>query len=190
MEHWKSIRGHEGRYQVSNKGRVKSLQRVIVRAKTGELPVKEKMLKPISQSTGYLTVNLYGEKGMEQHSIHRLVARHFLEKPPGKDTVNHIDGIKINNTSENLEWCTVRENNIHAFTIGLSSPPKTSGPGAVHACFKGHVLAIHIKTGEVVRMAGSAEMKKLGFHDGCVSECISGKRKSHRGYMFIREDTE
>ena len=64
---------------------------------------------------GYLAVYIR----RETHMVHRLVAQAFLPKPPGKDYVNHLDGNKLNNCVDNLEWCSIAENNEHARRTGL-----------------------------------------------------------------------
>ena len=67
----------------------------------------------------YLTIT---DKGTKKFMIHRLVAIYFIDNPLNKKCVNHIDGNKINNNYLNLEWCTISENNKHAFNIGLKKP--------------------------------------------------------------------
>lgn len=62
--------------------------------------------------------------------VHRLVAKAFLEKPDGKDFVNHIDGVKQNNNASNLEWCTRSENMKHAYRHGLKSQSGTKNSRA------------------------------------------------------------
>ena len=109
QEIWKDIEGYEGKYKVSNLGRVKSLQRI----DDNNHPVKEKILKPCSDTIGkgYLHVNL-GRKGKAK-KIHRLVAETFIKNPENKPEVNHIDGDTKNNKVNNLEWVTHKENCIH-----------------------------------------------------------------------------
>ena len=102
-EIWANIPNYE-HYQISNIGRVRSY-------KNGKL----KILDGYVQNTGYLTVSLNNKK----HSVHRLVAEVFIHKPSGKNVVNHKDGNKLNNSVDNLEWCTTKENIQHAFKTGL-----------------------------------------------------------------------
>ena len=113
-ERWADIPGYEGRYQISDHGRVKSLsfmQRYLTR--------KEKIRKPKSINSGYLAVTLCLDCAEESYLIHRLVARAFVA---GEDeTVNHIDGNKRNNRWTNLEWVSYTDNHLHAVELGLNS---------------------------------------------------------------------
>lgn len=108
-EIWKDIPDYEGIYQVSNLGRVKSFKRN-----------KEIILKLCKDKEGYLHVSLYKNKNVKSHTIHRLVLFSFKPKEYFENcVVNHKDGNKSNNTLDNLEWCTITENNQHACDIGL-----------------------------------------------------------------------
>lgn len=106
-EIWKKIEEFED-YMISNYGRVKSL-------KWG----KENILNPVKDKDGYLIIGLRKNNKKHRIRVHRLVAEHFIEKIDGKDIVNHKDGNKHNNVSENLEWVTQYENMIHAIDSGL-----------------------------------------------------------------------
>lgn len=117
MEMWKDIKGYEGLYQVSNLGRVKSLPKRKGKGK-GYL-TKEIILKPKIDKYGYEAVCLRRDNANHHATVHRLVATMFCENPMLKETVNHIDGNKLNNNFNNLEWCTSRENTRHAFKNNL-----------------------------------------------------------------------
>lgn len=121
METWKPIAGYEGYYEVSNKGRVRSLGRI----KRNGRRANPRMLNPKKQHNGYLNVHLFDADGAcKSFKIHRLVAAAFLSNPEGKAQVNHKDGNKANNFVENLEWMTASENQEHAHkTLGIPYAP-------------------------------------------------------------------
>lgn len=122
IEIWKPIKGYEGKYEVSNLGRVKSLNRCInsISGYHKSKIIKERILKLITQKPGYYNVSLEGKK----YLVHRLVAKAFIDNPKKYGCVNHKDGNKKNNLPENLEWCDKYINNNHAFNIGLISATK------------------------------------------------------------------
>lgn len=114
---WKDIQGYEGLYQVSNLGEVRSLKY------KGRNNIK--ILKGASDKDGYRRVALFDkEKCRKEYRIHRLVAEAFIPNPENKPQVNHIDGNKINNKSDNLEWATQEENMQHAYKMGLKVQTK------------------------------------------------------------------
>lgn len=130
MEVWKDVVGYEGLYQVSNLGRVKSVERYKDNNGTKQL-VKEKIKATRKDKQGYLLLDLYKNNKSKTVRVHRLVAQAFIPNPQNKETVNHIDGNKENNTVENLEWATQKEQNEHIYRTGLK--PKESIDKAVKA---------------------------------------------------------
>ena len=97
-EIWKDCKGYEGKYQVSNFGRVWSIKH-------------QKYLKPWVNRCGYYLVGLMSKNGKQKHEqIHRLVSLAFIENPNNYPQVNHKDEDKSNNSVDNLEWCTVEYN--------------------------------------------------------------------------------
>lgn len=120
MEIWKTIPETDGLYSVSNFGNVRRNEHYTTVKpniqKTNETVAfyKEKLVKPYKDSSGYLVVSIRGIKGNTiRKKIHRLVAQAFIPNPNGYDTVNHIDENKMNNSLENLEWVTAKENANH-----------------------------------------------------------------------------
>ena len=117
-EIWKDIDGYEGCCQVSNMGRVRSLDRYI--SISGDTKrqrfVRGKILNLSRRITrnnepGYFSVNLYKNGKDKLYTVHRLVAKAFIPNPNNLPKVNHKDENKANNRSDNLEWCTVEYNN-------------------------------------------------------------------------------
>lgn len=114
MEVWKDIEGYEGLYQISNLGRVKSLERKIKRRNDRIQTVKERILKLNLNKEGYHTVKLHKKGKGKTYLVHRLVANTFITNPDNKLEVNHINGVKNDNNVNNLEWNTRKENMRHA----------------------------------------------------------------------------
>ena len=111
MEIWKDIQGYEGIYQVSNLGRIKSLERIVTNNKHGGVRiVEEKILTPTDNGNGYKIIGLQKPKQRKNFYIHRLVATAFIPNPKNFGYVNHKDYNKSNNNVSNLEWCTQKEN--------------------------------------------------------------------------------
>lgn len=104
MEEWKDIAGYEGYYQVSNLGRVRSLDRT-VKKWDGEKVAKGIILKQSKNLRGYLFVELFRNGIGRINTIHRLVAGAFIKNPNNLSQINHKDEDKTNNKMENLEWC-------------------------------------------------------------------------------------
>ena len=118
-EYWCDVNGYEGIYQVSNLGRVRSLDREIKRKNGKKLLIKGQPLKVHLNRRGYLRINLRKDGKDTNHTVHRLVAKAFIPNPEDKPQVNHLNGVKTDNNVCNLEWCTRAENIEHAYRNGL-----------------------------------------------------------------------
>lgn len=110
IEEWRPVVGYEGLYAVSNHGRV---MRTKDSRHMGKGAINTARIR-----SGYWAVTLFSHGSRKSFSVHRLVARAFLGEPTAR-TVNHIDGNKLNNHADNLEYATYTENMRHAFKTGL-----------------------------------------------------------------------
>lgn len=182
-ECWLSCFGLPG-YEVSNLGRVRSIDRTVQRSDTGtKVKFKGIIQKCQVDKYGYVRVRLSVNNVKSSHRVHRLVAKAFIPNPDNLPQVNHIDGNKQNNATSNLEWINNSDNQIHALSTGLKVPKK----GSEHSNFTGTVLAINTEGKIVATMNGNKEMEANGFDYRLVSACLKGKRKTHKGCSFRKE---
>ena len=114
QERWAAVEGYEGYYEVSDKGRVRSLDRLV-----GGRLLKGKVLKPGAYPNKYKYVFLRKDGDQRLFLVHRLVAVAFLLNKDGLKIVNHKDGNKQNNRVENLAWCSNSQNQLHSARTGL-----------------------------------------------------------------------
>lgn len=112
LENWKPVVGYKSLYEVSNLGRVRTLN---YRNRKGDM----RLLKPGKAKNHYFTVSLHDGTGTgKSHTVHRLVAAAFIPNLGNHPVVNHINGDKSDNRAENLEWCTVSYNGLHSYELG------------------------------------------------------------------------
>lgn len=158
---WRSIPGYEGCYQVSDRGDVRSIRQ------------NSRTLKPWIDCWGYHNVCLHKDGKPNKKKVHRIVAEVFVH-PFNGEQVNHKDGSKLNNSVENLEWCSGSENMAHAYKCGLHSKVKPV-----------RIVELGIEfcsVSEAARYIG-------GNHVGII-RCLDGKRRTHRGYHFELVESE
>ena len=116
-ENWFDIKDFEGFYQISDKGRVRSVDRFVNNTLKSTRFLKGQIIKPTKKKEGYLSVRLAKDNSKKTFYVHRLVMTNIVPLEIGKDFVNHINGIKDDNRVENLEWCTRSENSRHNFDV-------------------------------------------------------------------------
>lgn len=165
-EEWKEIKGYEGFYQVSNRGRVKSLPREILRKNNSKsYMTTEKFIGESKTKYGYYLARLVINNDIKSVPIHRLVAQAFIPNPKNKPQVNHINGVKTDNRVENLEWNTLKENVTHFHSKNYTKKIRCIETGQ-----------IFVSQNEANRVLGLTK-------DGC-GAVLRGGQKQCKGYTF------
>lgn len=154
-------------YEVSNLGRVCSFK--------GRYP---KIMKLRNNRWGYPYVTLYTDGKHVMKKVHRLVAEAFVPNPENKPEVNHIDEDKLNNTAENLEWVTHRENINHG--IGNKRRAEAQGKPVVQYTPDGVFMAEYSSTHEAERITG--------INQSNICQVCRGKYKTAGGYIWCYEE--
>ena len=164
-ETWKDIPGYEGRYQVSNTGKVKSMNY----RRTGVPGI-------IAQSTngsGYKCVNIYNaDKKCSGHFVHRLVWKAFVGPISEGMEINHKDENKTNNSLENLEIVTHKQNNNYGTRSIRAALPQMKP-----------IAKIDIATNEILKkyLSLTAAVKEYG---GSVAYAVNGRTKQAYGFKW------
>lgn len=172
-----SIEGYNGKYLISESGKVISVYRY--KYVHGALfridrPV---LLFPSSDSKGYLSVNLFDGKGScKTAKVHRLVANAFLENPENKRCVCHKDNNPKNNHVDNLYWGTDKENQEQAWRDELHKNIMS----VIQLTKDGNMVNKYISQSEAARRTNIPQQN--------IGKCISGKRKSAGGYLWRKSD--
>ena len=186
-EVWKPVRNYEGLYEVSNMGRVKSLNY----NKTG----KERIMKLNKDKDGYLLVNLHKNAKMECCKVHRLVATAFLDNSNNLPEVNHKDENKLNNCVDNLEWCSRSYNmtyNGRAKKVGkkLRGRKQTEEHNKKRAeKRKKPIFSINKESGLIIWWKSAKEAGKiLGIDSSSITKCCKGKYNSAGGHIWFYAD--
>lgn len=160
IEVWKDIKKYECYYQVSNKGRIKSLARYVYNKDGTVQRFRMETIKtPIKSTDGYLMVKLCVNGINKTIGIHRLVAEAFIENPNNYPEVNHIDTNRKNNNVNNLEWCAHQSNVAHSAKLGhYKNKCKESNPN-----YNNHILhEIYSKNKELAKEKLSRPEKQNG----------------------------
>lgn len=168
QEMWKDIKNYKGLYQVSNLGNIRSNIN------------KPKILIPQISNAGYFRIIIRNK----HYSVHRLVAQTFIPNPENKPQVNHIDGNKLNNNVNNLEWATASENQKHNYIFLNFKPPMLGKKGSNHIASK-HIIQ-YDKNGKFIKEWDSLieASKYLSICASCITNCAKGRRKTAGGYIW------
>ena len=182
-EKWKHIKDYELLYDVSNYGRVKSLEKKSI---MNNRTYPTKILKCHIGTKNYLDVDLCNNGKSHRYRVHRLVAEAFIPNPENKPQVNHEDCNKWNNKVNNLTWNTNSENQQHAFRNGLNSRKKYGESPRAKKINQYDLNGNFIKTWDsVVRIK-----QERGYSDGFICECCKGKYKKAYGYIWKYKEVE
>lgn len=193
-EYWKPVIGYETYYEVSNYGRVRSLNYY---GKTG----KTVILHQKKLSSGYMMLQLSKNNKQKDWLVHILVAKAFIQNPDNYPCVNHKDENRANNNVDNLEWCTYGYNNnygtrnekISKALTGRKMSEKTKKKVSkrkkgIPNFKKRKKVYQYTLDNQLVKVWESArETNKDGFSYKNISQCCNGKRKTHKGYKWSFE---
>ena len=181
-EIWKDIEGYEGLYQVSNLGRVKTVERISVVKDvvhgTYSRKLKEKIKKLSLDSNGYLFITLSKNGNHKTFGVHRLVAQAFIPKIDGKFFIDHIDGNCRNNCVTNLRWCTHTEN----CNFDIAKRNKSIS----HTRLRGRKVAQYSKNGDFICSYPSLSIaaKSTGCRISNIQRCCNGLSKHSGGFIW------
>lgn len=182
-EIWKDIPGYEGIYQASTNGRIRSYNKIRLgysykKKQWVDRLYKGKIIKP-SVMNVYLGVVLTSLGIKKTESVHRLVAKTFIENPYDKKYVNHIDFDVMNNAVSNLEWCTAWENIHHTMKHNRNRSPKGEQ--------NGHSKIMDIQVNNIFEMSkhGYTQLeiaRKYNMDQSAISRILNKKTYKHLHY--------
>lgn len=171
---WKPIKNFEN-YEISNFGDVRRIK-YNDNSKIVQYQIPY-YIKARKDKDGYLKYTLCSNGKMKYFFAHRLVAQTFLENPNNYPVVNHKDGNKENNYVENLEYCTIKYNNIHALKSGLRDMKNNKLSKVVEQYdLDGNLIDTYKSANEAKRITG--------YSQGHISECCRGEIKQYNGYVW------
>ena len=180
-EIWKDIKGFEGYYQVSNMGRVKSLERM-KRSGRGYYKAPEKIRKGRKDIDGYLFLTLHKDGKRKTCKIHRLVAQAFIENPQNLQEVNHKNEDKTDNRVENLEWCS------RSYNINYGARNKKAGKKISEKNSK-PIFSVDKESGLFMWWKSAKEAERcIGIASSNICACCKGKVKSAGGHIWFYAD--
>jgi hypothetical protein len=165
-QEWRPVVGYEGKYEISSLGNVRTLSY----NGTGRVQLMRQHIR-----RGYPSVELQHGSEKKQHTVHSLVAAAFIGARPDGCDVNHISGIKTDNSVRNLEYCTKSQNQKHSFRIGLQS-----NKGERHSQHKlSDLTVIEIRNRVIAGETQAALGREYGIDQSQVSRIARGLAWSH-----------
>ena len=187
MEIWKDIKGYECLYQISSEGRVRSLDRTIIRSNGKSQTFKGRVMKLQEDNGGYVCVllsNTTKEKKRKMYHIHRLVAEAFIPNNDNKPCIDHINTIRTDNRVENLRWCTHKENNNNPLTKEKKPKEFPQLRGKAHHNSK--PIIQYSKEGIFIKEWGSSLQieREIGICNSSIRSCCKGKQHTAGGYKW------
>lgn len=186
-EIWSDIEGIPF-YQVRNDGGFRSVNREVVvstsRQKSHKKMMKGRQIIPFKcNSTGYVQIKAYGKK----YSAHRLVAKAFCSGFKEGLVVNHKNGVRDDNRSENLEWVSYSENSKHGYRYNGRVPTSLGKFSGKHPTSK-PVISTDMKTGQEKIYEAAMDAVREGFDSSSISRCCHGESGYHKGRFWRFSD--
>lgn len=173
-EVWKNIINFEDYYQISNYGRVKSLERIIFRKNNTTYFQKERIMKLTTNKNGYLYITLRKNNKVKTFLVHRLVAQAFISNPNNLPEINHKDEDKTNNRIENLEWCT----NLYNENYG-------SGNARAGILHRKEVIQYNKNNNYICKYKSGIDAEhQTGIDNASISRCCYNKQKKAGGFYW------
>ena len=173
IEEWRDVKGYERCYQISSLGRVKSVERIVIRNNI-EIRVKERILKPVKDKDGYVQARLYKNGIVKTIAIHRLVAIAFIDREDETFEVNHKDENKSNNTLDNLEWMS-RIDNLR-YGTGIARCAISRRKPVIQMDLNGNAIKVWKSSREIERT--------IGFSNTNICKVCLGKQKTAYGFRW------
>lgn len=183
-EEWKPVKGYEGRYEVSNLGRVRSVDRIVLGQNGNSRHIKGKYKSTHLSNTGYYICDLYKENKRKNVLLHRMVAEAFIPNEDNLPCVNHIDSNRRNCISDNLEWCTQSYNIKYSFDTTDRKSKMNWKSGRDNKNSK--PVLMYSKDGMFIKRFDcicDAE-RELGISNSGIVACLKKKNKTAGGYIW------
>lgn len=179
-EVWKDVKGYNGLYKVSNKGRVMSLSRTVRCKGNSFRTIRQRILKQEMNRLGYCLVSLH--KGLKQYSekVRRLVGIAFIENPNNYAEINHKDENPSNNSVENLEWCD------HLYNSKYGTRGRKISKANLNNILTSLPVVQYTKDGKLVNEFPSIQeaSRSTGIANGSICWACKGKLLSAGGFVW------